>query len=317
MSLDPEVKRLLDMAAAMNPPAWETIGPVEARKAFLKSRAAAGGKRPDGVASSDRAIPGPAGPIPVRLYRPTSAPADAKLPALIYIHGGGWVIGDLDSHDVTAARLCAFAGVAVMSVDYRLAPEHPFPAGFDDTVAALRWLANNGADVGIDGTRLAIGGDSAGANIAAAAAIQARDDGLSALKFQLLTYPVCDAVTTTGSYARFADGYGLTRANMTWFIDCYLPDKVDRVDWRAAPLRAASLAGVCDAFVLTCGFDPLRDEGRAYAARLQAEGVRVDFCEFGGVNHGFFGSYALLHAARRGVATAALALKEALVDRRG
>lgn len=315
MALDPEVKRLLDVAAALNPPAWESVGAVAAREMFLKTRAASGGRRPDGVTSSDRTIPGPAGPIRVRLYRPASAAVDAMLPALLYVHGGGWVIGDLDSHDVTAARLSVMAGVAVMSVDYRLAPEHPFPAGYDDVVAALRWLVRHGAEIGIDGTRLAIGGDSAGANIAAAAAILARDEGIAALRFQLLSYPVTDAVTTTESYQLFATGYGLTCASMQWFIDCYLPNEADRTDWRAAPLHAASLQGVCAALVITCGFDPLRDEGRAYARRLYDAGVRVDHIEFGGMNHGFLGSYALLHTARRAIATSALALREALVER--
>lgn len=315
MALDPEVKRLLDIAARLNPPAWESVGAAAAREMFLKSRGASGGKRPDGVVSSDRTIPGPAGPIKVRVYRPAAVAADKMLPALIYVHGGGWVIGDLDSHDVTAARLSVFAGVAVMSVDYRLAPEYPFPAAYDDVVASLRWLVANGAAVSIDGARLAIGGDSAGANIAAAAAILARDEGISALRFQLLSYPVTDAVTTTESYQLFATGYGLTCANMQWFIDCYLPNEADRMDWRAAPLHAPSLQGVCPAFVITCGYDPLRDEGRAYVRRLNDAGVRIDHIEFGGMNHGFLGSYALLHTARRAIATSALALREALIER--
>jgi acetyl esterase len=315
MALDPEVKRLLDIVAKLNPPPWESVGAVAAREMFLKSRGASGGTRPDGVVSSDRTLPGPGGPIPVRIYRPAAVPAGQALPALIYVHGGGWVIGDLESHDVTAARLSVFSGAAVMSVDYRLAPEHPFPAAFDDVVAALRWLLANGASVGIDSTRLAIGGDSAGANIAASAAILARDEGIAALRFQLLSYPVTDAVTTTESYQLFANGYGLTCASMQWFIDCYLPNEADRTDWRAAPLHAPSLNGVCPAFVVTCGYDPLRDEGRAYVRRLNDAGVRVDHVEFGGMNHGFLGSYALLHTARRAVATAALALREALIER--
>lgn len=315
MALDPEVKRLLDIAARLNPPTWESVGAVAAREMFLKSRGASGGTRPDGVVSSDRTIPGPGGPIPVRIYRPAAVPATQALPALIYVHGGGWVIGDLESHDVTAARLSVFSGAAVMSVDYRLAPEHPFPAAFDDVVAALRWLLANGASVGIDSTRLAIGGDSAGANVAASTAILARDEGIGALRFQLLSYPVTDAVTTTESYQLFANGYGLTCASMQWFIDCYLPNEADRTDWRAAPLQAPSLNGVCPAFVMTCGYDPLRDEGRAYVRRLNDAGVRVDHVEFGGMNHGFLGSYALLHTARRAVATAALALREALIER--
>ncbi|MBL8675696.1 MAG: alpha/beta hydrolase [Rhodospirillales bacterium] len=315
MALDPEVQRMLEMAAAAGRPPWQNVGPVAARKEFRETRIVTGGPRPEGVVTRDTSIPGPGGPMAVRLYRPAAESPKALLPALIYLHGGGWVIGDLDTHDSTAARLSLQAGIAVVSVDYRLAPEHPFPAGFDDSVAALAWIGEQGEELGVDPHLLAIGGDSAGANLAAAAALWARDRDMSNLRFQLLTYPVTECVTTSASYARFAEGYGLSRAAMQWFIDLYVPNPADRWDWRAAPLRAASLAGVCPALVITAGFDPLRDEGRAYAARMRDDGATVDYVEFGGMIHGFFGSAALLHGARRGISMAAAALREALVDR--
>jgi acetyl esterase len=263
----------------------------------------------------DRTIPGPAGDLPVRIYRPASAPADAALPALVYAHGGGWVFGNLDSHDVLCAQLALEAGIAVFHVDYRLAPEARFPGAFDDVVAALQWVAANGGSVGIDPTRLAIGGDSAGGNLAAAVSIWARDHGGPKLLMQLLAYPVTDAVARADSYRHFEDGYGLNAVTMEWFFDHYTPDKASRGDWRVSPLRAASLAGLPPALVVTAGYDPLRDEGRAYALRLQQEGTQADLVEFGGMLHGFLSSPMLLHGARRGTTLCAAALREALVLR--
>jgi acetyl esterase len=251
----------------------------------------------------------------VRLYRPESAAADAKLPALVYAHGGGWVFGNLDSHDVLCAQFALEAGIAVFAIDYRLAPEARFPGAFDDVVAGLKWAADNGASVGIDPARLAIGGDSAGGNLAAAASIWARDNGGPKLHLQLLAYPVTDAVARAESYRRYEDGYGLNATTMEWFFDHYTPDKGARGDWRVSPLRAASLAGLPPALVVTAGYDPLRDEGRAYAFRLQQEGTLADLVEFGGMLHGFLSSPMLLHGARRGTTLCAAALREALVQR--
>ena len=269
MALDPESQRLIDLMAAANRPAWNTLSPQAARDLYLSLRPGAQGPRPADVKVMDRTIPGPAGELPVRLYRPASAPADALLPALVYAHGGGWVFGNLDSHDVLCAQLALEAGIAVFHVDYRLAPEARFPGAFDDVVAALQWVAANGASVGIDPTRLAIGGDSAGGNLAAAVALWARDNGGPKLLMQLLAYPVTDAVARTESYRHFEDGYGLNAVTMEWFFDHYTPEKANRGDWRVSPLRAASLAGLPPALVVTAGYDPLRDEGRAYAWRLQ------------------------------------------------
>lgn len=315
MALDPESQRLIDLMAAANRPAWNTLSPQAARDLYLSLRPGAQGPRPAGVTVADRTIPGPAGELPVRIYRPASAAADAKLPALVYAHGGGWVFGNLDSHDVLCAQLAIEAGIAVLHVDYRLAPEARFPGAFDDVVAALQWVAANGGSVGIDPTRLAIGGDSAGGNLAATVAIWARDNGGPKLRLQLLIYPVTDAVARSESYRRYEDGYGLNAVVMEWFFDHYTPDKAVRGDWRVSPLRAQSLAGLPPALVITAGYDPLRDEGRAYASRLHQEGTQADLVEFGGMLHGFLSSPMLLHVARRGTTLCAQALREALVLR--
>ena len=315
MALDPESQRLIDLMAAADRPAWNTLSPQAARDLYLSLRPGAQGPRPADVTVIDRTIPGPAGDLPVRLYRPASAAVDAALPALVYAHGGGWVFGNLDSHDVLCAQLALEAGIAVFHVDYRLAPEARFPGAFDDVVAALKWVAAHGASVGIDPTRLAIGGDSAGGNLAAAASLWARDNGGPKLLMQLLAYPVTDAVARTESYRHFEDGYGLNAVTMEWFFDHYTPDKASRGDWRVSPLRAASLAGLPPALVVTAGYDPLRDEGRAYAWRLQQDGTQADLVEFGGMLHGFLSSPMLLHGARRGTTLCAAALREALVLR--
>ena len=315
MALDPESQRLIDLMAAANRPAWNTLSPQAARDLYLSLRPAAQGPRPAEATVVDRTIAGPAGGLAVRIYRPASAPADAKLPCLVYAHGGGWVFGNLDSHDVLCAQFALEAGIVVFAIDYRLAPEARFPGAFDDVVAGLKWVAANGASIGVDSSKLAIGGDSAGGNLAAAVAIWARDNGGPKLRLQLLAYPVTDAVGRADSYRRYEDGYGLNAATMEWFFDHYTPDKTGRDDWRVSPLRAKSLAGLPPALVITAGYDPLRDEGRAYAFRLHQEGTQADLVEFGGMLHGFLSSPMLLHGARRGTSLAAAALREALVQR--
>ncbi|HSI01375.1 MAG TPA: alpha/beta hydrolase [Reyranella sp.] len=315
MALDPESQRLLDLMAAANRPAWITLTPDQAREQYLSTRVAAQGPLPPGVTVINCGIASPAGPIRVRLYRPASVAIDMPLPGLVFAHGGGWVFGNLDSHDVLCAQLSLEAGITVMAVDYRLAPECPFPGAFDDVIAALAWAGESGDQAAIDTERLAIGGDSAGGNLSAAAAIWARDHGGPKLRLQLLAYPVTDVVARAESYRMYADGYGLNAPTMEWFIDHYTPDKATREDWRVSPLRAPSLAGLPPALVVTAGYDPLRDEGRAYAARLQKEGTVTDLIECGGMLHGFLSSPMLLHGARRGTTMIAAALREALVLR--
>ncbi len=315
MALDPESQRLIDLMAAADRPAWNTLTPEAARALYLSLRPGAQGPMPDDVAVTDRSIAGPGGALPLRLYRPKAAAPGEALPALVYAHGGGWVFGNLDSHDVLCAQLALQAGIAVVAIDYRLAPDARFPGAFDDVVAGLRWVAANGPTVGIDPARLAIGGDSAGGNLAAAVALWARDNNGPKLKLQLLAYPVTDAVARTDSYRRFDDGYGLNAATMEWFFDHYVPKKDERTDYRVSPMRAKNLGGLPPALVVTAGYDPLRDEGRAYAWRLQQEGTLADLVEFGGMLHGFLSSPMLLHGARRGTALCAAALREALVQR--
>ncbi len=315
MALDPEAQNLLNLMAAANRPAWISLTAAAAREQYLSTRAPAQGPLPQGVTVTNRTIPGPTGAIPVRLYRPDSAAAEARLPALVFAHGGGWVFGNLDSHDVLCAQLAIGAGIAVFAIDYRLAPEARFPGAFDDVVAGLTWVAANGASLGIDASKLAIGGDSAGGNLAAAVALWARDNGGPKLKLQMLAYPVTDGVARAESYRLFNDGYGLNAPTMEWFFDHYTPDKATRDGWRVSPLRAKSLANLPPALVVTAGYDPLRDEGRAYAWRLQKEGTVADLVEFGGMLHGFLSSPMLLHGARRGTAICAAALREALVLR--
>jgi acetyl esterase len=256
----------------------------------------------------DRAIPGPGGPIRVRVYEPPETSSPSPAPVLVYLHGGGWVIGSLDTHDGVGRALAARTPCIVVAVDYRLAPEHPFPAALEDAWAATAWVAEHAASLGGDPGRIAVGGDSAGGNLAAAVAVRARDRGLP-LALQLLVYPVTDYGFDRPSYLAYADGYGLTREAMRWFWTHYLgPDGRDRgSDPEASPLRAGELAGVAPACVLTVEFDPLRDEGEEYADRLAAAGVPVSRTRHDGLIHGCFrmpGTIPEAHALLDGSAAA-------------
>jgi len=255
---------------------------------------------------------GPGGPIPLRVYRPAGATAGTPLPALVYFHGGGWVIGDLDTHDVQCRQLTAEAGITVVAVDYRLAPEHKFPAAVDDAWAATRWVAEHGSELGVDARRLAVAGDSAGGNLAAVVALLARDAGAPAIALQVLVYPVTDIGAETRSYRDFADGYLLTRESMRWFTNHYVKSPSEAQDWRVSPLRAASLAGLPPALVITAGFDPLRDEGAAYAARLTDAGGLVDYVCYGGMIHGFMPMGRLIDTGNRAISHVAASLRQAL-----
>jgi acetyl esterase len=255
---------------------------------------------------------GPLGEIPLRVYRPAGVPDGTRLPVYVYFHGGGWVIGDLDTHDVVCRQVTAESGVCTISVDYRLAPEHRFPAAVDDAWAATRWIVAHAGDLSVDATRLAVGGDSAGGNLAAVVALLARDAGSPPIGLQVLVYPVTDLVAESGSYAELADGYMLTRDSMRWFRAQYLAREEDAADWRVSPIRAASLAGVAPALVVTAGYDPLRDEGEAYALRLRQAGVRVDAVCFGGMIHGFVPMGRLIDSAFRAVTLIAGSLRQAL-----
>ena len=274
-ALHPDAAQLLELMRIAGRPAFETLSPNEARTAYAASRAVLQ-PEPDAVAEvRDLTIPGPAGPLPLRLYRGRATSESVALPALLYLHGGGWVVGDLDSHDGVCRRLANLAACRVVAVDYRLAPEHRFPAAIDDAAAALAWMVGHAAEFGVDPARLAVGGDSAGGNLAAVLAIMGRDGLAPASVFQMLLYPAVDLTMASGSYARITEGVPLTAASMRYFVDHYAPEAGQRLDWRASPMRAERLAGTPPAMVLTVAHDPLADEGRAYADRLEAEGVRV------------------------------------------
>jgi acetyl esterase len=264
----------------------EDLTPAEAR-AQLEATAQARNPEPLPVGMvEERLIPGPESEIRLRLYWPE---VPAPLPAILYYHGGGHVIGSLDTHDLVARNLCAGAGALVASVDYRMGPEHKFPAAVEDSFAALDWVRANAAGLGADPDRIGVHGDSAGANLAAVVALMARDAGLP-LRLQSLVYPVADYTLSGASYEKYARGYGLlTRAAMVWFRRHYLRSSADAVDWRASPLRATSLSGVAPAVVVTAECDVLHDDGESYAAALHRAGVPVEYREYAGMIHAFFG----------------------------
>jgi acetyl esterase len=256
---------------------------------------------------------GPAGPIPLRLYRGQGVAKDGPQPALVFFHGGGWVIGDLESHDQVCRALANATPCIVVSVDYRLAPEHKFPAAAEDAIAATQWIATNAARLGIDAGRLGVGGDSAGGNLAAVVALGARDRDGPRLAFQLLVYPAADMRMDWPSAERHAQQLPLTRAAMDWFIAHYLRSAADEADWRASPLRASSLKGLPPALIVTAGFDPLCDEGEAYAKALRAAGVPVVHQLFEGQIHGFLTMGRVVADSKRAIALGASALRQAFV----
>jgi acetyl esterase len=287
MILDPDAERLLAMVREAGRPALETLTPAEARLAYGAARAVMQ-LEPQPVAEvRNLAAPGPLGDIPLRLYVPMGTPQGVATPGLVYFHGGGWVIGDLESHDGVCRHLANASRCRVVSVDYRMAPEYKFPAAFDDSAAATRFVCENAASLGIDPARIAVGGDSAGGNLAAAVAVLSAQGGLPKLAYQLLIYPVVDLAMTYGSYKRVTEGVLLTASSMRWFIDLYLNGVADRTDWRGSPIRAPDLSATPPAFVLTVAHDPLCDEGIAYAKRLEQEGVRVAHMHLSDQIHGF------------------------------
>ena len=275
MPLDPGAKRVLDLIRELGRPPIQTLSPPEAREATAKSRAVLQPEPPEVAEVEDLTCPGPAGPIRLRRYRGMGTAKDAALPCLVFLHGGGWVIGDLDSHDQPCRVLANAAQCCVVAVDYRLAPEHRFPAAVEDSAAALRWVAENAARLRIDRGRIAVGGDSAGGNLAAVLCLMGREGQVPMPGAQLLLYPATDMAGAKPAYERFTEGYILTRDTMHWFINHYIGEPMQKYDWRASPLRAPSLAGRPPAFVMTCGHDPLVDEGIAYARRLEEDGTHV------------------------------------------
>ena len=306
MPLDPQARAVLDQLAAMGLPAVNEVSPEQAR-ANMKLRPRAPG--PEVAKVEDRSIPGPDGDVPVRIYTPEGS---GPFPILVWYHGGGWVIGDLESADGPSRHLCVGADCVVVSVDYRLAPETKFPGPAEDCYAATQWAVDNAAAINGDPARVAVGGDSAGANLAAAVLLMARDRNGPAISFQLLVYPVTERNFNTASYHDNATGYSLTQAGMRWFWDQYLADDADAANPYAAPAQAANLSGLPPALVITAEFDPLRDEGEAYAKLLRNAGVPTQATRYDGMIHGFFAMPAVLDQGRRAVDEATAALKASL-----
>lgn len=286
MPVNPQAQVVLDMMAATG---FKLVGdPVAVREMLALT------PRPQGepVASvEDRTITANGAQIPVRIYRPESGPA--VKPALVWFHGGGWVIGSLDGSDFGCRIMANASGCTVISVDYRLAPEYKFPTAVDDCLAVTKWVAENGPELGVDGARIAVGGDSAGGNLAAVVSQLARDGGGPAIAFQALVYPVTNYDFSTASYRDNAEGYLLERDSMEWFWGHYLRSDADGASTKASPLRHTNLAGLPPAIVLTAEFDPLRDEGEAYAERMRAAGVPVEARRYDGQIHGFFANPAI------------------------
>ena len=257
-------------------------------------------------------VPGQAGPVPTRLYVPGGLPAGAPAPLLVYFHGGGWVIGDLDTHDGVCRFLAAAAGTAVLSIDYRLAPEHPFPAAVEDAWAGFSWAVANAGALGIDPARIAVGGDSAGGNLAAVVSLLARAGGGQMPAMQLLIYPPTDSAGDLPSRQLFAEGFLLTKGDMDSFERCYLPPGSDATDPRVSILLAPDLRGLPPAYVATAGFDPLRDEGEAYALRMREAGVQVALRRHPGLVHSFANLTAISRSSRGAMLEAAGALRMGL-----
>ncbi len=296
--LDPDAAAVYKAFQEAGRPAYETLTAPEARAYYSQARFATNPDAPELARVAPLAIPAPHGVIPARLYVPKEPRRrDGLSPALVFFHGGGWVIGDLDSHDVVCRQLAVEGALIVISIDYRLAPEHKFPAATEDAVAATQWIAANARELGIDASRLSIGGDSAGGNLTAVVALAARDAGGPTLAGQVLIYPATDFAMTHGSHSEPETSVLLTHSEIRWFRDHYLNSAADIHDWRASPARAQNLAGLPPAYVLTAGADPLRDEGDEYAGRQRQAGISVTTKHFPGQFHGFFTMGKLLKQA--------------------
>ncbi len=306
MPLAPEYQAMLAQLAEAEGPGMTELSPAEGREMYRLMRPMDPDLAVAGVV--DRTVPGPAGPIPVRIYTPAGT---GPFPVFVNFHGGGWVIGDLDTADTVCRDICASAGCVVVSVDYRLAPEHRFPAPVEDAFAATRWVADHMEELSGNG-RLAVGGESAGGNLAAVVCRRARDEGGPEIHFQLLAYPVTDCDLTRASYDENGEGYLLERETMRWFWDHYCPEPEQRRHPDASPLLADDLSNLPPALVVTAEFDPLRDEGEAYASALEAAGSRAQSLRLDGLVHDFFATARLFPSSRRGFEHACQVLRETL-----
>jgi len=297
MVLDADAQKVLDAAKLTGAPPIETLSPEEARLAMKARREALKQVTPGMAEVRDLAAQGPHGPIPLRLYRAAAAAAVSPQPCLVFFHGGGWVFGDLDTHDNLCRLLSHAIGGTVIAVDYRLAPEHKFPAAYDDSLAATTWVAEYADALGIDRHRIAVCGDSAGGNLATTVALTAAEQGYPELIAQVLIYPTVDLGFAQESYRRVGEGYFLTTTGMEWFRGHYLRGDEDVADWRASPLRAGDLSKLPPAYVVTAGCDPLCDEGEEYAGAMKRAGVPVMFRHLPGQMHGFIGMSGYIAAA--------------------
>lgn len=307
--LDPQARALIDLMVQRAVPAVHTLDPAEARR-FYRDRRSFTQPDPPAMAAVDAlAAPGPAGPVPLRLFRPRAG----VLPVLVYFHGGGWTIGDLDTHDVLCRQLALAGDCAVVSVDYRLAPEQRFPAAVDDCLAATRWVQAEAAALGLDAGQVAVGGDSAGGNLAAVVSLMLRDAGAPAPKLQLLIYPATDQRAVAPSHTANAQGYLLTADSIAYYRRHYIEQAWQWTDWRASPLLAADHGRLPPALVLTAGFDPLRDEGRQYADALSAAGNAVQYVCFERQVHGFITMSRVIDEALTAVDLCGSALRRAFL----
>ncbi|MDQ6697523.1 MAG: alpha/beta hydrolase [Actinomycetota bacterium] len=307
MPVDPALQTLLDAIASMGDAGIESMSPDEARVLF-KDLALTDGDPVEVAVVENRSVHGPNGEVPVRVYTPAGS---GPFGVLVWIHGGGWVIGDLDTADPTARKLCAAAEVVVVSVDYGLAPEHPSPAPLQDCWAVVQWVADHATEIGGDSKRLAVGGDSAGGNLAAVVAQKAVADGGPHIALQALVYPATDLTLSHPSVIENGEGYFLTAKGMAWFTAHYLSGADPRQP-ELSPLFADDVSGVAPAVVITAEFDPLRDEGEAYAAKLEAAGVAVTSRRYDGMVHGFFSMGSITPVADQAVELVVGALRTAM-----
>lgn len=316
MALDPQVEILLGLAKQANLPEVWQLTPDQGREQY-QARVNKLKFNDSIFRAEDRRIPGPGSDIPIRIYTPREIRTAEKLPVLMWFHGGGFVIGSLETHDSVCRMLANKADCIVVSVDYRLAPEAPFPAAVEDCLAAMKWVALHAVEFGGDGNCMAVGGDSAGANLATVMAILARDAAHPKLVFQLLVYPCVAPEPETPSHHKFKEGYILSRNSITWFYRQYLRNKKDVNDFRFAPLLLDDLSGLPQSLIIVAGYDPLRDEGIEYAKRLIEAGNRVQLSNYQGMVHGFYLMGGAVDAARRAVDESAQAMRQAFDDARG
>lgn len=311
MSLSPEWQTFVDAASAAFPALGTEVLDAADARAFLAARPAVKAEPISVAAVEEWLVPGPADApeIPVRLYRPLDAESTPAV--VVFYHGGGFVLCNLESHDKFCRMMANAAGVMVISVDYRRAPDARFPAAADDAYAVLRWVADNAESLGGDPTRLAVAGDSAGGNLATVAALQARDNGIPDVVFQLLMYPMLDPATDSGSYTDNAEGFFTTAAHLRWYWQQYLNSEADKANPYANPM-VADLSGLPPAYIATAEFDPLRDEGEAYGQRLRDAGIEAEIHRWNGTVHGFMSMAFHLRETQRANTSAFAALRKAL-----